>query len=78
MDRGKRSECADGDEGLSSLATEGAGRTWKKPGGIGPPGMASFGGMLPITGLGAAAALWNTSTHTILYMTLNAGTSRVL
>ncbi|TNN33847.1 hypothetical protein EYF80_055995 [Liparis tanakae] len=29
-----------------------------KPGGMGPPGMPSFGGMLPITGLGAAAALW--------------------
>lgn len=35
-----------------------AGRlTWKKPGGMGPPGMPSLGGMLPITGLGAAAAL---------------------
>lgn len=31
--------------------------TWKKPGGIGPPGMPSPGGMPPITGLGAAAAL---------------------
>lgn len=35
----------------------GGGHTWKKPGGMGPPGMASLGGMLPITGLGAAAAL---------------------
>ncbi len=34
--------------------------TWKKPGGMGPPGMPSLGGMLPITGLGAAAALWET------------------
>ena len=31
--------------------------TWKNPGGMGPPGMPSLGGMLPITGLGAAAAL---------------------
>lgn len=38
------------------------GHTWKKPGGMGPPGMASLGGMLPITGLGAAAALWKTQT----------------
>lgn len=37
--------------------TGGRGHTWKKPGGMGPPGMVSFGGMLPITGLGAAAAL---------------------
>ena len=34
------------------------GLTWKKPGGIGPPGMPSPGGIPPITGLGAAAALW--------------------
>lgn len=27
---------------------------------MGPPGMPSLGGMLPITGLGAAAALWRT------------------
>lgn len=44
---------------MSEPVSEGAGRTWKKPGGMGPPGMASLGGMLPITGLGAAAALWN-------------------
>lgn len=31
--------------------------TWKKPGGMGPPAMPSLGGRLPITGLGAAAAL---------------------
>lgn len=31
--------------------------TWKKPGGMGPPGIPSFGGMFPSTGLGAAAAL---------------------
>lgn len=31
--------------------------TWKKPGGMGPPGMPSPGGIPPITGLGAAAAL---------------------
>lgn len=35
----------------------GDGLTWKKPGGIGPPGMPSPGGIPPITGLGAAAAL---------------------
>ena len=29
--------------------------TWKKPGGIGPPGMPSFGGIWPKAGLGAAA-----------------------
>lgn len=52
---------------MSSVAAEGAGCTWKKPGGMGPPGMASLGGMLPITGLGAAAALWNKSTHTHLH-----------
>lgn len=33
------------------------GLTWKKAGGIGPPGMPSPGGIPPITGLGAAAAL---------------------
>ena len=32
-------------------------RTWKKPGGMGPPAMPSLGGRFPITGLGAAAAL---------------------
>lgn len=31
--------------------------TWKKPGAIGPAANASLGAMLPITGLGAAAAL---------------------
>lgn len=31
--------------------------TWKNPGGMGPPGIPSFGGMFPSTGLGAAAAL---------------------
>lgn len=41
-----------------SVTANEMGRTWKKPGGMGPPGMASLGGMLPITGLGAAAALW--------------------
>lgn len=43
------------------------GRTWKKPGGMGPPGMASLGGMLPITGLGAAAALWNTQKRWLVH-----------
>lgn len=42
---------------MNGTVTEGVGHTWKKPGGMGPPGMASLGGMLPITGLGAAAAL---------------------
>lgn len=46
-----------GDGGEDRTATERVRHTWKKPGGMGPPGMASFGGMLPITGLGAAAAL---------------------
>lgn len=54
------------DGGVSRPVTEGAGRTWKKPGGMGPPGMASLGGMLPITGLGAAAALWNGEAQTRL------------
>lgn len=31
--------------------------TWKKPGAMGPDAIASLGAMLPITGLGAAAAL---------------------
>lgn len=31
--------------------------TWKNPGGMGAPGIPSFGGMFPSTGLGAAAAL---------------------
>ena len=31
--------------------------TWKNPGGTGPTGMPSPGGMFPSTGLGAAAAL---------------------
>lgn len=51
---------------MSEPLTEGAGRTWKKPGGMGPPGMASLGGMFPITGLGAAAALWNRQAQTPL------------
>lgn len=42
---------------MNRTVTKGVSHTWKKPGGMGPPGMASFGGMLPITGLGAAAAL---------------------
>lgn len=33
------------------------GCTWKKPGAMGPAAIASLGAMLPITGLGAAAAL---------------------
>lgn len=33
------------------------GCTWKKPGAMGPDAIASLGAMLPITGLGAAAAL---------------------
>lgn len=37
--------------------TEGDDLTWKNPGGMGPPGMPSPGGMFPRTGLGAAAAL---------------------
>lgn len=31
---------------------------------MGPPGMPSLGGMLPITGLGAAAALWKKKNKT--------------
>lgn len=31
---------------------------------MGPPGMPSLGGMLPITGLGAAAALWEKKNKT--------------
>lgn len=38
------------------------GLTWKKPGGMGPPGIPSPGGIPPITGLGAAAALWVNKT----------------
>lgn len=34
------------------------GYTWKNPGGTGPTGMPSPGGMFPMTGLEAAAALW--------------------
>lgn len=45
------------DGGEDRAVTERGRQTWKKPGGMGPPGMASLGGMLPITGLGAAAAL---------------------
>lgn len=56
---------------------EGAGRTWKKPGGMGPPGMASLGGMLPITGLGAAAALWNRKAQTRLIDFKKAAVSQV-
>lgn len=41
----------------------GDGLTWKKPGGIGPPGMPSPGGIPPITGLGAAAALYRKKTE---------------
>lgn len=37
--------------------------TWKNPGGIGPPGMPSPGGMFPRTGLGAAAALCRRKTE---------------
>lgn len=46
-----------GDRAVNRTVTESRSHTWKKPGGMGPPGMPSFGGMLPITGLGAAAAL---------------------
>lgn len=51
------------EEGKGGRAPHGRGRreerqpTWKKPGGMGPPGIPSFGGMFPSTGLGAAAAL---------------------
>lgn len=49
--------------------------TWKKPGGMGPPGMASFGGMLPITGLGAAAALWKTPPSLRICLSISASDS---
>lgn len=42
---------------LGPPAKRGDMKDWKKPGGMGPPGMPSPGGIPPITGLGAAAAL---------------------
>lgn len=48
--------------------SETIGSTWKNPGGTGPTGIPSPGGMLPRTGLGAAAALWagHRSTHMVM------------
>lgn len=43
--------------GLGPPPKRGDMKGWKNPGGMGPPGMPSPGGMFPRTGLGAAAAL---------------------
>lgn len=55
---------------LRDMPTQGAGtggprpgHTWKNPGAMGPVAIASLGAMLPITGLGAAAALCRGRGH---------------